>query len=171
MRGRYLSGDNFMLAKPYTHLLVALFLESCWLCRLIVLKSPLDDVCCFCLPAEFVSTFGFMRISFNGLIERSLRIDESFPVLDDFAAGTLQLALDWQSLGVPSTTTCLKRFSLSATGESESDDELVLLISYRILFDITGRSEQTGLEFKDDALLALDNSTTYNYHRQKHTIN
>jgi hypothetical protein len=35
-----------------------------------------------------------MRISFNGLIERSLRIDESFLVLDDFAAGTLQLALD-----------------------------------------------------------------------------
>jgi hypothetical protein len=74
---------------------------------------------------------------------------------------------------VPSTTTCLKRFSLSATGESESDDddELVLLISYRILFDITGRSEQTGLEFTDDVLLALDNSTTYNYHRQKHMIN
>jgi hypothetical protein len=66
-----------------------------------------------------------------------------------------------------------KRFSIGATGDSESDDdadELVLLISYRILFDITGTSEQTGLKLTDDALLALDNSTTYNYHRQKHMI-
>ena len=56
---------------------------------------------------------------------------------------------------------CSKRFSLGATGDSESDDddELVLLISYRILFDITGRSEQTGLKLAD-ALLALDSSTT-----------
>lgn len=58
------------------------------------------------------------------------------------------------------STRCSSRYSLSATGDSESDDELELLISYRTLFDITGRSVQIGL-MTEDALLALDNSTTY----------
>ena len=147
------------MANLYIHLLVALFLGSCWLCRLILLKSPLEDVGCFCLPNEFVSTFGLIRISFKGLVERSLWTNDIFDGRDAFAADTSQLPMESTSPGVLSTR-CSSRYSLSATGDSESDDELELLISYRTLFDITGRFVHIGL-MSEDALLALDNSTTY----------
>lgn len=145
------------MAKLYIHLLVALFLGSCWLCRLILLKSPLEDVGCFCLPNDFVSTFGLIWISFNGLVERSLWTDDVFDGRDAFATDTSQLRLESPSPGVLSTR-CSSRYSRSATGDSGSD-ELELLISYRTLFDITGRSVQIGL-MAEETLLALDNSTT-----------
>lgn len=151
----YLSRNDLLMTKLYTHLLVALFLESCWLCRLIFLKSPIEDVGCFCLPNAFVSTFGLIWISFKGLVERSLWGNDFFDGRDVFATDSLE-SLSPRVL----STRCSSRY-LGVTEDSESDDDgLELLISYRTLFDITGKSVQIGL-MAEDALLALDNSTTY----------
>jgi hypothetical protein len=58
--------------------------------------------------------------------------------------------------------------SLGVTGDSESDDDgLLLLISYKRLFDITGSSEETVFKLTEDALLALVSSTTYCHQRNK----
>lgn len=76
--------------------------------------------------------------------------------------------MDSESPGVPSVG-CTLRYSLAVTGDSESDDDgLVLLISYKILLDITGSSEQAVFKLTEDTLLALVSSTTYCYQTKRH---
>ena len=96
----------------------------------------------------------------SGTVERT---DDFAGGTDVFRTDTLELPVDSQSPGVPSVG-CTLRYSLAVTGDSESDDDgLVLLISYKILLDITGTSEQAVFKLTEDALLALVSSTTYCY--------
>lgn len=68
--------------------------------------------------------------------------------------------LPLESLSPGALSTRRSSWYLGATGDSESEDDVLEpLISYRTLFDITGRSVQIGL-MAEDALLALDSSTT-----------
>ena len=96
---------------------------------------------CFCLPTELVSTFGFKQFSLNGIAVRRLQADDFVGGREAFRAGTVELPFDSQSLDATSVA-CTLIISLGVTGDSESDDDgLLLLISYKTLFDITGSSE------------------------------